>query len=249
MKQALGFLLPCIFMGGCATAPHAPLTASKPPSMLIGTPTSEITTPALQALAAGPDEGQMLLRFTVKADGSVLEPRVMFSKLPAADDAVVIAALQQWRFKPALAGGLPVDREFIYPLFFGAHAHQESTRFFCHNQAEIYAPDRSCEIVTAGHWRIYRMNPVYPPELLSRHLAGSVTLSFDIGPQGQVTNPKVTSATPAGLFDAAALAAVKRWYFEPLDANSADGPAQQVSVTVKFTPPMTNGGGDKPNPK
>ena len=64
-----------------------------------------------------------------------------------------------------------------------------------------------------------------------------------------MTNPKVTSATPAGLFEAAALAAVKRWYFEPLDANSADGPAQQVSVTVKFTPPMTNGGEDKPNPK
>lgn len=181
-------------------------------------------------------DAQLLVRFTVKADGSVQNPRVEFSKLPPADTATALAALQQWRFKPGLDGNQPVDRDFIYPLFFGPDAGQDHTLFFCRHETDLYAPDSTCQIVTAGQWRIYRMNPVYPPELLSKRLAGAVTLSFDIGPHGQAVSPKVVTATPPGLFDATALAAVKQWYFEPLVGKSG-APVQHVTVTVRFTPP------------
>ncbi|MGH8414837.1 MAG: energy transducer TonB [Gammaproteobacteria bacterium] len=205
---------------------------------MIGTPISQIVTPELQALVNGPTDQQVLVSLTVKADGSVQDPRVAFSKLSPADTADVLAAIRQWRFKPAIDVGKPVDRDFIYPLFFGPEANQDRTRFFCLNESEVYEPDSSCEIVTAGQWRIYRMDPVYPPELLSKHLAGTVTLSFDIGKHGQPVNPKVIAATPPDLFNAAALAAVKQWYLKPLTGKNGDGPTQHVTITVKFTPPV-----------
>ncbi|MGH8370699.1 MAG: TonB family protein, partial [Gammaproteobacteria bacterium] len=94
-------------------------------------------------------------------------------------------------------------------------------------------------IITSGDWRIYRLDPVYPPELLSQHLAGSVTLGFDIGPDGRAVDPKVVTANPPALFDAAAIAAVKEWYFERLEGTSPTGPEsrQHVTVGVQFTPP------------
>ncbi len=205
---------------------------------MIGTPVSQIVTPELQTLVNGPMNQQILVSLTVRADGSVQNPEAAFSKLSPADTADVLAAIRQWRFKPAVDGTQPVDRNFIYPLFFGPDANQDRTRFLCHNQAEIYEPESSCEIVTAGQWRIYRVNPVYPPKLLSQHLSGSVTLSFDIGKRGQAVNPKVIAATPPDLFNAAALAAVKQWYLEPLTGKNGDGPTQHVTITVKFTPPV-----------
>lgn len=238
VQRAFGFLLFSVFLAGCATAPPpAPPKPRPAPPVLIGTPTRQVITPALQALIDGQIDQQALLRFTVKADGSIQNPQAVFSKLSPADTAAVLAAFQGWRFKPALDGDQPVAREFIYPLFFGPDANQQRTRFLCLNEPEIYAPDSRCEVVTVGQWKIYRMNPVYPPELLNRRLAGSVTLSFNIGSQGQAVKPTVVTATPAGLFDSAALAAVKQWYFEPLAGKNGDGPTQHVTVTVKFTPP------------
>ncbi|MGB9430360.1 MAG: energy transducer TonB [Gammaproteobacteria bacterium] len=238
MQKASGFLLAGILLMGCTSQPTSvppPKPAPAAP-VLIGTPVSQVATPELQAIASGQTDQQMLVRFTVKADGSVQNPQAVFTKLSPVDTAAVLTALQQWRFKPAVDGTTSVDRDFIYPLFFGPDADQDRTRFFCRNEKAVYEPDTTCEIVTSGQWRIYRMNPIYPPALLSKRLAGSVTLSFDVGPHGQVLNPKVTSAP--GLFDAAALDAVKQWYFEPLAGENRDAPAQHVTVTVKFTPPV-----------
>ena len=239
MQKALAFLLLSVFFAGCATAPPPapPKTHSAPPVLLFGTPINQAVTPALRALMDGQTDQQALLRFTVMADGGIQNPKAVFSNLSPADTAAVLVAFQNWRFKPALDGDQPVARDFMYPLFFGPDAGQERTRFMCRHEQQVYAPDSRCDIVTVGQWHIYRMNPVYPSELLNKHLAGSVTLSFDIGSRGQTVNPKVLSAVPAGLFDAAALAAVKQWYLEPLAGKNGDGPTQQVTVTVKFTPP------------
>jgi TonB family protein len=203
-------------------------------------------TPELEALMDGQVDQRALLRFTVKADGSVQDPQAVYTNLSPADTNAVLTAFQDWRFKPALDGDQAVAADFIYPLFFGPEADQERTRFLCRNEKDIYEPDSHCEIVTVGQWRIYRMNPVYPKELLTKRLAGSVTLSFNIGSQGQAVKPKVVTANPAGLFDAAALAAVRQWYMEPLVGSNGEGPTQQVTVTVKFTPPAAPQDNPKP---
>lgn len=239
MKPILGVFLSAVFLAGCAMTPTVPKPAWKPAPVLIGTPTEVVTTPALQALQQAHEDGQLLVHFTVQPDGSVSAPSASFSRLSPQDTATVLTAIQQWHFKPARERGKPVARDFIYPLFFGPDAANQRTVFMCRNQTSIYASDRHCDIVTSGNWRIYRLDPVYPPELLSRHLAGSVALGFDIGPDGRAVNPKVITASPPGLFDAAAIAAVKGWYFERVDgkAPAREGNRQHVTVSVQFTPP------------
>lgn len=241
MQKALVCLAAVGFVAGCATPPASkPIPPPPAPPVLIGTPTSQPQSPALQALQSDADQ-QMLVRFTVLPDGSVQHPHTIFTLLSAADTAVALDALQQWRFKPATEGAQAVAREFMYPLFFGPDAARDRTRFFCRNQNLIYKPDSSCEIVNFGHWQIFRMDPVYPANLLDQRLAGSVTLSFDVNPHGAVQNPKVVSATPPGAFDAAALTAVRQWYFEPLQEQKDPTPEQHVTVTVKFSPPAVSG--------
>ena len=239
MRKAWVFLLGVTLLAACATP--APPKPAKPPAatppVLIGTPTRQPLTPQLQTLQGASEDRQILVRFSVLPDGSVQDLHAIFTLLTPAETATALDALQQWRFKPAVDGGKPVAREFMYPLFFGPDAAQDRTRFFCRNQALIYQPDSSCEIVRFGHWRIFRMDPVYPANLLDQHLAGSVTLSFDVDSHGRVQNPKVVSASPPGAFDAAALAAVRQWYFEPLHEQKDPTPEQHVTVTVKFTPP------------
>lgn len=251
MFKASVCLLGVLAIAGCATPPP-PKPAAPPPAppaspVLIGTPVSEPLTPQMQALQGDPENQQVLLRFNVFPDGSVHHAHAIFTLLSPADTAAVLQALDQWRFKPAMHGTEAVAGEFMYPLFFGPDAAQARTRFFCRNQPLVYKPDSSCEIVDFGHWRIFRMDPVYPAGFLDKHLAGSVTLSFDVDARGRVQDPKVVSATPPGIFDATALAAVRQWYFEPLQEQK-DPTEQHVTVTVKFTPPGNGSGTDTHSP-
>lgn len=57
-------------------------------------------------------------------------------------------------------------------------------------------------------------SPRYPPLALRRQLEGEVTLQFTIQPDGRVTDPRVVSSNPSGVFDEAALVATRRWQFE-----------------------------------
>lgn len=241
MKSILGMSLSAVFLAGCVMAPVPPQPPRKPVPVLIGTPTDAVMTPALWALQQARQDTQLLIHLTVQPDGSVTDPKASFSKLSPEDTATVLTAVQQWHFKPAREQGKPVTRDFIYPLFFGPDAANQRTVFLCRNQASIYEPEQHCKIVTSGDWRIYRLDPVYPPELLNRRLAGSVTLGFDIGPDGRAVRPKVVTATPSGSFDAAAIAAVRGWYFERTDGKpSTQGENRQhVTVSVQFTPPPT----------
>jgi periplasmic protein TonB len=52
-------------------------------------------------------EGKLTLRLTVGADGSVVNVEVLSSVSPELD-AAAVAAVRQWRFKPAMACGKPV---------------------------------------------------------------------------------------------------------------------------------------------
>lgn len=244
MNRILGVSLFALLLAGCMTSPPAPKkAASAAPPVMIGTPTDPVITPALEALEKGAkQDAQLLVHFTVQPDGSVTDPEAQFSKLSPEDTATVLAAIQQWHFKPAREGGQTVERPFIYPVFFGPDAARDRTVFLCRNEKSIYEPARRCRIVTSGNWRIYRVDPVYPPELLSRGLAGTVTLAFDIGPDGRAVSPKVVAANPPRLFDTAAVEAVKAWYFERLDGKA---PVQaeshpHVTVSVQFAPPSTS---------
>jgi protein TonB len=60
--------------------------------------------------------------------------------------------------------------------------------------------------------------PAYPPEAFRSGTSGEVEIEFTVGSDGAVTAARVVHATPPRVFDRAALAAVKRWRFQPVNA-------------------------------
>lgn len=62
---------------------------------------------------------------------------------------------------------------------------------------------------------LVRISPQYPRRAARRGLEGSVTVAFIITKEGSVRDPEVIESHPSGIFEQAALQAVKRWKFKP----------------------------------
>ncbi|HEY4583767.1 MAG TPA: energy transducer TonB, partial [Lysobacter sp.] len=60
--------------------------------------------------------------------------------------------------------------------------------------------------------------PAFPPEALRSAQSGEVQVEFTVSPDGSVAAARVVRANPPRVFDRAAVAAVKRWRFQPVDA-------------------------------
>jgi periplasmic protein TonB len=60
--------------------------------------------------------------------------------------------------------------------------------------------------------------PRYPPEALRAGQSGEVQVEFTVGSDGTVTSARVVRSNPPRVFDREAVAAVKRWRFEPVAA-------------------------------
>ena len=62
---------------------------------------------------------------------------------------------------------------------------------------------------------LHVQQPVYPDLAARRGIQGRVLLEFALGADGRVRDARIVSADPAGVFDAAALAALRGWRFAP----------------------------------
>lgn len=60
--------------------------------------------------------------------------------------------------------------------------------------------------------------PSYPPEALRAGTSGEVQVEFTVSADGSVSAARVVRATPPRVFDREAVAAVRRWRFEPTGA-------------------------------
>lgn len=72
--------------------------------------------------------------------------------------------------------------------------------------------------------------PRYPAEALRAAQSGEVQVEFTVAPDGSVTDARVVRADPPRVFDREAVAAVRRWRFEPV--------AEPVTTrrTIAFSP-------------
>jgi TonB family protein len=79
---------------------------------------------------------------------------------------------------------------------------------------------------------VERVQPVYPVAARSLHAEGRVTLRLAVQPDGRVGRALVEECSRPGLgFEAAALAAVKHWRYEPVPLQSG---SRNVTVTIHF---------------
>ena len=78
--------------------------------------------------------------------------------------------------------------------------------------------------------------PEYPARALADKLSGIVTVEFVVGSNGETRDVRVTDANPPGVFERSAIAAIKRWRYEPLLVN---GTAVEIPVrtAIRFELP------------
>jgi protein TonB len=72
--------------------------------------------------------------------------------------------------------------------------------------------------------------PKYPPDAYRSGTSGEVQVEFTVGPDGAVSNARVVRANPPRVFDREAIAAVRRWRFQPVAS------AVTTRRTITFNP-------------
>ncbi len=79
--------------------------------------------------------------------------------------------------------------------------------------------------------RLRVTQPDYPPNALAQRISGSVTVEFTVDTRGEPRDVRVTDATAPGVFNQAAINAVKRWRYAP---PTVDGAAVEVPVKTRM---------------
>ena len=81
---------------------------------------------------------------------------------------------------------------------------------------------------------LVRVDPDYPPQAKQRRIEGWVDIEFTIAPTGTVEDPKVIGANPRGVFEQAALRAVRRWRYNPKIENGVAVARAGIRVRLRF---------------
>ena len=82
--------------------------------------------------------------------------------------------------------------------------------------------------------RISSPNPEYPRRAIRLGVEGSVRLEFDVDTDGSVLDPYVVDSSPAGVFDRAAIKAVRKFLYEPPTYNGTSVKVNDVQIDLKF---------------
>jgi TonB family protein len=78
-----------------------------------------------------------------------------------------------------------------------------------------------------------RIPPEYPDEAAQKGIEGAVDLSFVVSAQGDVHDVTIVHSEPSSIFNRAAVAAVRRWKYQPRTVNGVAVEAH-VQLRMKF---------------
>lgn len=67
--------------------------------------------------------------------------------------------------------------------------------------------------------RVKYTPPEFPAKALAQKVSGTVTVEYIVDTNGDTRDVRVVEATPPGVFDRAAITAIKKWHYEPVVAN------------------------------
>lgn len=133
-------------------------------------------------------------------------------KLPTSKKAIQkplspVAVIAQPDF-PALEFSQQIQASHIDPGYF---AFQTPTLIL----PDLTPAELNFLAVSRGPAHIRRAAPRYPKEAKRQRIEGTVYLEYDITKRGKTTNIRVLEAVPEGVFERAAIAAVRRWEYKP----------------------------------
>ena len=145
-------------------------------------------------------EGSVEVSLIVLRDGTVGWVRALKAEPRGYFEQAAIAGVRAWRFRPARAGGEPIECRLITRVRF----------------ALVDTVD-----VRAGSLNARQPVPAYPPNLLQQRIEGYVEVEFDVTAEGATAKPRVIAAMPRGPFEDASIAAIRLWRFDPGQAHRA----------------------------
>ena len=76
--------------------------------------------------------------------------------------------------------------------------------------------------------------PVYPAEAKAQGVEGYVEVRYAVTVDGTVESAEVVDAQPAGVFEEAALTAVRAWRYKPMVITGEIQRAENVHSTLRF---------------
>lgn len=91
----------------------------------------------------------------------------------------------------------------------------------------LSSTNRPPEVLSAG-------GLVYPAEAKQNRIEGVVRVAYDVTVDGTVENARVVESNPPGVFDAAALDAVRKWRFHPAVRDGKVVATRNMVSPVKF---------------
>ncbi len=186
-------------------------------------------------------EGWVMVRFTVTTAGGVASVRVSDSEPPKIFDDAALAAAQQFRFEPQVQNGQAIDVPDVGYVF----------RFDLSEEVVLSAPDEMLSretnsqrmppvelVATEGFMPLSRVVPVYPDQALEQRIGGWVVIRFTVTGVGSVDDAEVIDSEPRGVFDVAALEAIKDFNYEPRLSDGRAVNVRNVYHMFKFRPSM-----------
>ena len=139
------------------------------------------------------------------------------------------------RARSAAGAGRAVDADLLQARRFGASAAEVGAVQALQSQPKNASVDSAA--LAANLKRVRAPAPDYPENAYNQKISGSVTLQFTVDTKGETRDIRVVEATPPGVFDRAAINAVKHWRYAPMVVNGGPVEVPAVKALIRFELP------------
>ena len=140
------------------------------------------------------------------------------------------------RARGALLAGKPADADLAQARRWGADP-KDLAAVQQLQAARSAGGARDPATLAASLKRLRVATPDYPQNALAQKLSGSVTLEYTVDTRGDPRDLHVVEATPPGVFDQAAINAVKHWRYAPMVVDGSAIEVPGVRARVRFELP------------
>ena len=150
--------------------------------------------------------GSVAIELVVGPDGTVVLAKAIRSTEKEFEKPAIEAALR-WKFEPGKKHGVATAAKIYQFIIFAPNGYAgpiDQSKPIHSKGGSVFEPAQL----------IRSVQPVYPSEMAGASLSGEVTVEFDIGVDGQVTDPLVVSSNNPW-FERPALEAILNFQFKP----------------------------------
>jgi TonB family protein len=174
--------------------------------------------------------GTVVLHAIIGKDGTVQE--LQYISGPPLLMKSAMDAVRQWKYKPTMINGNPVNVDTTVTVIFtlGGSNAEVPNPAAPETPATSPLPRDSVRSAPA----IAHSAPIYPTDAKEKHIEGIVVLRATISESGSVKKLEIESGPPE-LTDAA-MDAVRRWQFSPLEVNGTQVETQRrIAILFSLT--------------